>query len=101
MLIIKVNKKDGDFVTTKINANIKGVVEYYFANRNDIKSVEILKGGNFENEYYIKKPLKIWQVDKKTIKEFNLQNNIRLEYEVTYKKDKNKVIGSCGLANIC
>ena len=100
-MLIKVNIKDGDCVVTKINANIKQIAEYYFANRNDIESVEILKGGNFENEYYIKKPLKIWRVDKKVIKEFNLQNNIRLEYEVTYKKDKNKVIGSYGLANIC
>ena len=100
-MLIKVNAKDGDYVVTKINANIKDVAEYYFSGRNDIESIEVLEGGSFENEYYVKKPIKIWRVDEKTIKEFLLENNIRLEYEVTYKKDKNKVISSCGLAKVC
>lgn len=100
-MLIKVNKKDGDCVVTKINANIKDTAEYYFSDRNDIESIEVLEGGSFENEYYIKKPLKIWRVDEKTIKEFSLENNIRLESEVTYKKDKNKVINSCGLTKVC
>lgn len=100
-MLIKVNTKDSDYVVTKINANIKDVAEYYFSNRNDIESIEVLNGESFENEYYIKKPLKIWRVDEKTIKEFSLENNIRLEYEVTYKKDKNKVISSCGLTKVC
>lgn len=100
-MLIKVNTKDSDYVVTKINANIKDVAEYYFSNRNDTESIEVLNGESFENEYYIKKPLKIWRVDEKTIKEFSLENNIRLEYEVTYKKDKNKVISSCGLTKVC
>lgn len=39
MLVIKVNKENGDYFTTKISADIKQIAEYYFATWKDIRSI--------------------------------------------------------------
>lgn len=104
MLVIKVNKENGDYFTTKISADIKQIAEYYFATWKDIRSIEILEGGIIEAEHYSKKLLEIWRVDDEIVKEFELEYNVRLEYEITYKKSladgTNKIINSCGLTKV-
>ena len=53
MLEIRVNKVDGDYFYTRINADLEEVARYYFPNR-EIESIDILDGGVMENEFFKK-----------------------------------------------
>lgn len=103
MLEIKVNKIDGDYFLTKINAAPKEVAEYYFQ-REEIESVEILDGGNDVNEFRTVRPLEIFRAEPAEIEAFRLAYNIRLKYEVLYNdplpSGVSKIVSSCGLARV-
>lgn len=103
MLEIKVNKIDGDYFFTKINATPKEVAEYYFP-RNEIKSIEILDGGDDVNEFRTVRPLEIFRADPEEIEKFQLNYNIRLKYAVLWvdplPSGISEIVSSCGLASV-
>ena len=103
MLEIRVNKVDGDYFYTRINADLEEVARYYFPNR-EIDSIDILDGGILENEYVRKTTESIWRADPEIVEEFELYNNIRMSYKVEYKTPlpdgTTEVISSCGLCGI-
>lgn len=103
MLEIRVNKVDGDYFYTRINADIKETAEYYFP-MPDVESIDILSGGNNENEFTKYTPQHIYRADPEEIKNFDLYHNIRLIYKVEYKSPlpsgTNEIVNSCGLCRI-
>ena len=103
MLEIKVNKIDGDYFFTKINATPKEVAEYYFP-RKEVESVEILDGGEDVNEFRTVQPLEIFRADPEEIEKFQLNYNIRLKYAVLWVDPLPsgifKIVASCGLASV-
>ena len=105
MLEIKVNKKNGDFILTRINADLKETAKYYFsAAFPNVESIDILAGGTFENEFYKKTPSQIFRADPEEIEKFDLVHNVRLMYKVDYKEPlpngKTQLISSCGLCTV-
>lgn len=103
MLEIKVNKIDGVYFFTKINATLEEVAEYYFP-REEVESVEILDGGNDVNEFRTVRPLEIFRADPAEIEKFQLAYNIRLKYAVLWvdslPSGVSKIVSSCGLASV-
>ena len=103
MLEIRVNKVDGDYFYTRINADLEEVARYYFPNR-EIESIDILDGGVMENEFFKKTPERILRADPEIAEAFELYNNIRMSYKVEYKKPlpdgTTEVISSCGLCRL-
>lgn len=98
-MVIKVILED-DFFITKINGDLETIAKYYFP-RKEVKEIEILEGGIFENEYFRKTPLKIYRVLPEKIEKFNLFNNIRYTFKIEYFKNQaeNEIL-SCGLCRI-
>lgn len=99
MMLIKVNLKD-DEIITRINGDLEEVAKYYFPQK-EVVSIEILEGGEFENEYYKQTPLEIYRVSKEEIEEFQLYNNIRYSFRMDYKQGQAESHEtSCGLCRI-
>lgn len=102
MLEIRVNKTDYYFYT-KINADLEETAKYYFQ-MHDVESIDILRGGTFENEFFKKTPIQIWKADPEIVEEFELNYNIRLSYRVDYKNPlpdgTTTIENSCGLCRI-
>ena len=98
-MTIKVYFKN-DYVTTKINGELKEIAEYYFKNP-DVERIELLDGFMWETEYVKNTPLEIYRVSDEEVKEFELWNNIRLKYSVHSKINAFKdYVSSCGLCNV-
>lgn len=96
MMIIRIKKTDGDTITTKINGTVKEIAEYYFQ-MHDVVEVEFLHGGDFENDYFIKTPLKLYKPRKDEIERFQLSYNVRCIYSIFYKDTKETEEISCGI----
>lgn len=103
MMEIRVNKVDGDYFYTRINADIKETAEHYFS-MSDVESIDILSGGNDENDFTKYTPQHIYKADPEEVKEFELYYNIRLIYKIEYKTPlpdgTNEMVNSCGLCRI-
>lgn len=99
MLELKVNKKDGDFFCTRFNGDLMDAGKYYFP-MGEIESVDILDGGEWENEVVKYTPLRIWREDPDTVKEFDLFYNIRITYCHYWKSDAKTEVNSCGLCRV-
>ena len=105
MLEIKIIKKDGDVIYTRINAELEVTARYYFsAAFPDVERIDILAGGTFENEFYKKTPLQIFRANPEEVETFELFHNIRLMYKVDYKEPlpdgTTQIINSCGLCTV-
>lgn len=84
MFEIKVNKVNGDYFYTKINADLEELAKYYFSMQ-DIESIDILSGGAVETEFCTVQPLKLYRETPETIKEHELFYDIILTRKTTYK----------------
>ena len=84
-MFIKILKNSGDFYSTKINGTIKEIAEHYFS-MPDTREIIFLSGGVFENEFYIRTPVKVYRASEKEIKENDLFYNIILESSIFRKK---------------
>lgn len=105
MLEIKVNKKDGDYFCTRINADLEEIAKYYFDRHNSqVESIDILNGGIEDDEVNKVIPLRIYVVDPEIIKKYELYCNVRLAYRIEYKEPlpngTTTVESSCGLCKI-
>lgn len=87
MLEIKVNKIDGDYFCTRINASLEEMAKYYFRN-SDVATVEILSGGADVNEFRTVQPLKLYREAPKIINKYDLFYDVRLVLRTTYKQEQ-------------
>lgn len=87
MLEIKVNKTNGDYFYTKINASLEEMAKYYFRN-SDVATVEILGGGEDVNEFRTVQPLKLYRETPETINKYDLFYDVRLVLRTTYKQEQ-------------
>lgn len=87
MLEIKVNKKDGDYFCTRINADLEEVAKYYFDYHNSqVESIDILNGGIEDDGMNKVIPLRIYVAYPEIVKKFELFYNVRLAYRIEYKE---------------
>lgn len=86
MMEIKIKLTD-DEIITKINGTLKEIAQYYFP-RKEVVEIEILDGGVMnDTEYCTTTATRIYRASEEEVKEFQLWNNIRYEYSVSYKTD--------------
>lgn len=96
---IKVIEYDGDSFETNVNGTIKEIVQYYFS-MPDTKEIEFLFGGDFENDFYIKTPLKAYRVDEKEIEEYEFFYNVRVDFSVFHKDNNSTEIIKIGIVYV-
>ena len=87
MLEIKINKIDGDYFCTRINASLEEMAKYYFRN-SDVATVEILSGGEDVNEFRTVQPLKLYREAPEIINKYDLFYDVRLVLRTTYKQEQ-------------
>ena len=87
MLEIRVNKVDGDYFYTHINASLEETAKYYFPMQ-DVESIDILSGGTDENEFRIIQPLKLYREIPDVIKKYDLFYDVRLTCKTTFKYEQ-------------
>ena len=96
MMIIRIKKTDGNTITTKINGTIKEIARYYFQ-MHDVDEVEFLHGGETENDYFVKTPIKLYKPGKDEIERFQLTYKVRCIFSFFHKDTKETEEISCGI----
>lgn len=100
MMTIKINFINNDYTITRINGTLEEIAKYYFP-RKEVKNIEILEGGEFENEFYKQTPLSIYRITEQEREEFQLYDNIRYSFRMDYKQGQAEShVTSCGLCHI-
>lgn len=97
---IKIKYADNSEKIMQVDSTIQEIGEKMFTDK-QVETIEILDGGIYETECFVRTPLCIYRVSEEEVKEFDLWNNIRFRFQMQSKIGAfPDYISSCGLCNV-